>query len=284
MLCRIQRGERLHGARALLRGLEEHAFLGSHIEIGCMRGAGARSQAGQGAVQGKVLDCGNGSCTLILQASHASLDTRFASSFAEGNWSPPHVYIAGHTPRHAKPFLEKRERRSFSVAIFVRLGFRPIVIPVREECGTAANEEQGKQATTAPQVTGVRFVEMLETHLLRGRMWGNAVHSTRLAEMRLVVDKGGAHTSKVFRGFAEHNGIEVTLIPTRSPDLDPLDYGVFGGVKQAWAQRVTGVRLDWEGQKKALLDILQGWNADAAIKDLPRRIGQCIKRNGGHFE
>lgn len=203
---------------------------------------------------------------------------------AEGNWSLGHLYIAGHTPRHSKQFVAKKDRRTFSVAVFVRLRHPTTVITVEGGGEEGSNRERQGQGTKAPQLTGARFVEMVRERLMLGRVGGARASSTRLAHICLVVDKAAAHTSKLFKSFAEASGIEVIVLPTRSPDLDPLDYGVFGAVKQAWEKKVTAGRLGWDGQKQALLEVLSGWNADRAIMALPERLQKCIASRGGHFE
>lgn len=79
-------------------------------------------------------------------------------------------------------------------------------------------------------------------------------------------------------------GVEVLVLPTKAPDLDPLDYGVFNNVKHAWQRVVQRDRPGWEEQKSLLVRLLKEFNADAAIKQLPSRIQKCIDAKGCWFE
>ena len=69
----------------------------------------------------------------------------FPCPAAEGNWSEPHLYIRGHTPRHAKAFASKKERRTFSVAVFVRYNTPTLVLEVKggREASVPGTKQEG---------------------------------------------------------------------------------------------------------------------------------------------
>ena len=102
--------------------------------------------------------------------------------------------------------------------------------------------------------------------------------------VRVVHDKDPTHAAKSTSVFAANHHMELIELPARAPDLDPLDYGVFGGVKLEWMRRVSKEALTWEAQCDLLIELLQKADATAAIKALPSRIQKCIDIKGAHFE
>jgi hypothetical protein len=78
--------------------------------------------------------------------------------------------------------------------------------------------------------------------------------------------------------------MQLIELPARSPDLDPLDYGVFGAVKREWQRRVSKAQLSWSDQCSLLIELLEQADASAAIKALHNRIQKCKSAAGFHFE
>jgi hypothetical protein len=195
--------------------------------------------------------------------------------------------VEGVTPRRQAAFVEKGARRSLQVVVLVRKGVHPnIVIPLlSEEAGEGAEGGAVNNNTKSPSLNGERYVRIIEQKLLRGRfaVSGRST-SRRQGPVRLVHDRATPHTSRVFSEFAARNGMETVVLPTKAADLDPLDYGVFGGVKTRWLRQVEAGNLGWEDQCKVLIQQLEEANADAAIAMLPKRIKMCIKAKGSHFE
>ena len=74
------------------------------------------------------------------------------------------------------------------------------------------------------------------------------------------------------------------LLPSHSPDLDPLDYGVFGPAQRKLDRAMERRRMSWDEQCSFLEQAIKEANVDAAIEDLPRRIKKCIAAKGWHFE
>ena len=52
------------------------------------------------------------------------------------------------------------------------------------------------------------------------------------APLVLVHDRDPSHKVRAVRCFLEARGIYNAMLPPRSPDLDPLDYCVFGNAKR----------------------------------------------------
>lgn len=190
--------------------------------------------------------------------------------------------------RGAKPFISQGQRRSFTLAVFVRMGHQPIVVEVRPSPSTApaASTSTGKRTPGSSSAMNTQdYISILQQSFSAvGPTRSAAAGSTRQSKVNLLHDRHTSHTSKAFAAFAQENGIKAELLPAKAADLCVLDYGVFAGVKNKWRRQVEKERLDWDGQCKALVNLIKNTNPDAYIAALPARIQKCIDANGSHFE
>ena len=76
---------------------------------------------------------------------------------------------------------------------------------------------------------------------------------------------------------------ERLLISPRSPDLDPLDYSVFGAAKTRLASDLP-LSATWEQRVARFKEILQAAPVDKAIRQMSLRASACIAAGGQHFE
>ena len=142
-----------------------------------------------------------------------------------------------------------------------------------------------KQRTgDSTQLTAKKYIKIVQASVLQGLRKRKQPGSSDVPRASLLHDRDPAHQSKEFAAFAERSGIRVAVLPPRSPDLDPLDYGVFGTVKNQLEKEVEQKGLDWSQRCSRLVELLEGFNPDAAIIALPGRIERCIAARGGHFE
>lgn len=222
----------------------------------------------------------------------AAHPTNFLTSRAGHRHSIPHLYIAGRSPRPAMRFDDDQEQRSFMVAVCVRLGRRNVVVhlPTPEEVVTRAKKKKGSvwvspQVTACSPLTSKSYCRRVLMELVKAgqQVIGARRHSPR-RPVKLVHDKDSVHTSKETRAFAARHNMELIELPARSPDLDPLDYGVFGAVKREWQRRVSKEQLSWSDQCSLLIELLEQADASAAIKALLSRIQKCKSAAGSHFE
>lgn len=74
------------------------------------------------------------------------------------------------------------------------------------------------------------------------------------------------------------------LWPPNSPDLNPVDYKIWGIMQQrVYQSRVNNV----DELKQRLLDVWHGMEqsiTDSAIDEWRWRLHSCVKAKGGHFE
>ncbi len=178
------------------------------------------------------------------------------------------------------------------VAVCIRLGRPNLVVrlPTPEEKVQRAKKKKGSVWLTPEHpaqspLTSASYIRYVLTELLGAeQMTGPGRRRSPRHPLTLVHDKDSVHTSQETRAFASRHNIVLIELPARSPDLDPLDFGVFGAVKNSWRAAITRQQLSWEQQCELFIHMLQQASGDAAINGIPGRIGQCIAAAGRHFE
>jgi hypothetical protein len=82
----------------------------------------------------------------------------------------------------------------------------------------------------------------------------------------------------------QDRGVHSLLLPVRSPDLDPLYYGVFGTVKRAERKAHNDRAPDCDEVCTSFIARLRSLNTDSIIEELPLRLRACKESCGGHIE
>ena len=207
---------------------------------------------------------------------------------AEDGLSIAHWHIKGLTKRGQKPFVTKGNRRTMTVAVFIKYGHRPVVVvlpPRPKQGGKSAADDGSSTRGSSAALTTDTYREIISKHILTGRKGATGgMYSTRTTEVNLLHDRHPAHTSKAFQSFVSANFITAELLPAKAPDLSPLDYGLFPYVKNAWRREVQAARLGWDAQCTRLVELLSQANVDSFIMSLPGRIAKCLESGGQHFE
>lgn len=99
-----------------------------------------------------------------------------------------------------------------------------------------------------------------------------------------VHDRDHAHLEEAVTPQIQHQGHTVMVLPPRSPDLDPLDYAVFGHSK-LWLKRDARVRqLSWDDKCLAFVNHIKSLDPSRQMAGLKKRMELVIQENGGHFE
>lgn len=169
------------------------------------------------------------------------------------------------------------------LSVFVRIGQPNVVVDLRYSgYGTADSPMTVSRGSGEYGWSGQRYADLVAYYLLGEREGRQARHPP--GGLKLVHDRDSTHTSTVFTSFANSKDITVVTLPAKSPDLDPLDYGVFGNVKREWEKQVWQQHLPWEQQCQLAIRMLRDFDASASIAALPHRMQQCIAAHGWHFE
>lgn len=197
--------------------------------------------------------------------------------------APARWYIPGITARPAQPFVPRHHSTSAKLLVFVKMGQQPIVVDLRYSgFGTTDSPFQVGRGSGEYGWSGERYKSAVAYHLL-GQLTDHPPRRSPRSTY-LVHDRDPAHTSNMFKDYASAANINVALLPAKAPDLDPLDYGVFGLVKRQWEREVMGKGLGWEAQVQAAIRLLREFDPTACIAALPHRMQQCIVADGWHFE
>jgi transposase len=101
-------------------------------------------------------------------------------------------------------------------------------------------------------------------------------------------DNARHHTTETVKATCLKYNIQLLQLPPSSPDLCPLDYGVFAEAKPKWWKTVLRRKMlnaeHWEEACDLFNSLLQNTHYKEAIEQLPRRLEACIASKGGHFE
>lgn len=170
------------------------------------------------------------------------------------------------------------------MAVFIKHGRAPIVVPLDSEAGGSGSSSRKKEAA----LNSARYIKIVEGAIAKPpSLVGSKVMRRRgvsSAGVRLLHDRSRVHTSKAFTKWAAEQGIDVLLLPTKGADLDPLDYSVFGTAKKKWLKAVQGGSMGWEEGRQLFIDLLEGSNPSKAIEQLAERMQWCIQKEGWPFE
>ena len=195
-----------------------------------------------------------------------------------------HIPVAMATPQ--RTHTDAPSRRNVKVAVAIcKLGG----VYIKELTGTKYNgckpikeykNDNGKVLTCMGGQEYCDFLRGAKRHFMR-----QAAFSKRSAEAMLVHDKSTPHQSKVATEALARLRLKAVVQPPRSPDLMPLDYGIFGRVKTAIAGRVKILRT-WEESVSELEKKLLAARSDlidSTIDQFPRRLEACIASLGDHL-
>jgi hypothetical protein len=95
-------------------------------------------------------------------------------------------------------------------------------------------------------------------HAVQKAVENSVQHVTRgeLRNMVLLHDRDPALKDSIVKSWCEAKGITIELLPERSTDLDPLDYGLFGAAKpkldRAIRRKFRGGSSDPSGSDSAV--------------------------------
>jgi hypothetical protein len=201
--------------------------------------------------------------------------------------SASQLYIKGVTPKPARLLAAKEDKAVSATWVVIIKHGRPPTLkrlpPPNDPHPRSIWLGKGKNPER-PDLTGAQYrVYVKDTLLGKGNLKDGTLRRPR-RPVNLLHDRDTAHTSTAFKSFAASYNVNAVLLPARSPDLDPLDYGVFGPAQRKLeAERERRV-MTFEEECTFLERAIQGANTDAAIAALPGRIKRCIAAKGGHFE
>lgn len=207
---------------------------------------------------------------------------------AEQKRVPHHLSIRGITldPQHF--YVDYKDRKALKVACAVMLG-APTSSYVQQLTGTeyegcpdidvykkATEQDVDYTALSAPEYRN--FLQRALKHFNR-----QVPGLRRNPKLRIIHDRAKPHTSKLVTQWAQQEGYKVHVLPPRSPDMDPLDYGIFGPFK-TWLQMGAAVGgWTWSNKCRKAVAYLEKVDVAPTVKEFPQRLQACIEAEGHHL-
>ena len=196
----------------------------------------------------------------------------------------PYVRVPQTMDKVERYHLEGSERRRLKICVFLRQGFPNQVhtVSTSKYPGFTAHKVYKKASGAVHKgMSGEEYLDAVQK-----AVENSVEHATRgeLSNMVLLHDRDPAHKDSIVSSWCGTKGITIELLPQRSPDLDPLDYGLFGVAKAKLDRAIQRQKLGWGDRCTELLKILRTQAADATIGELPLRWQACIQARGRHFD
>jgi hypothetical protein len=215
-------------------------------------------------------------------------DTLFATR-AGRSQVPPHLHVTTTvTQPLQRVFVQgSSQRRALKVLVALAPGHKPVVVHLT---GTNYNgcppiKQYRRQDNTL--YTDACAEEYCDAIKEARRQLGlqDQRHALRSSTVMLWHDRDPSHTAaSTLRTLQEENIVPV-LLPPRSPDLDPLDFAVFGPAKRRFEVWRQSEGMDWSSACKAfIVDLQEKTPTDKILGELPLRLRACVQAKGGHIE
>lgn len=196
----------------------------------------------------------------------------------------PHLHIPGVMKTPSRFYTSKNNRRMLKLAVFCNtIGG----IFVKETTGSTYDGYQAdkvyktKRGADAGSIVGDEYVDCVKA-ALDHYMQFPAFRRLHASAM-LVHDKSNVHMSKPVMQALKDMQLRVEVQPPRSPDLMPLDYGIFGFTKNQ-LERALSKHTKWSDRVQKFKQLLTSASAVATIEEFPLRLQACIDSNGEHLQ
>jgi hypothetical protein len=124
----------------------------------------------------------------------------------------------------------------------------------------------------------LHFIKAAWVHFNKVRDFRN-----RRSEALLVHDRGTPHRSKVVKQWLEEISLKAELMPPRSPDLMPLDYGIFGTCKTDLDRRPPKP-FAWEARVARFKDLIAQAPVKQTVGVFEKRLSAVVRAGGGHID
>lgn len=197
---------------------------------------------------------------------------------------PGHLHIPGVMETPARLYVDAPRRRSLKLAVAC---CKTGGVFIKELSGTTYDGRQptkeylnakGKGYSSMGAAEYMDFLKDAWAHFMRNPKFRASRHLAMLMHDRFKV-----HQAKLVQEGLLKMRVKAELQPPRSPDLQPLDYGIFGAAKTKLGRAARCCRK-WEERVAMFTQILLAIKPGPIIDQFPLRLEACIQANGGHIE
>lgn len=197
---------------------------------------------------------------------------------------PTHLFIPGLMKPPERHHTDKQSRRVVNVAVAISICGG---VYVKEVTGTSYQGcEEIQQFNTAKGVAAKSMGGEEYMLFLKDALQHFSAQPAFRAQRRhalLVHDRSRVHQSKCVQQGLAAMKLESILAPPRSPDLMPLDYGLFGTIKQQLGRELPPT-AKWEAKAPRFMQLLTEASIQAAVEGYRMRLEACIAAGGYHID
>lgn len=220
-------------------------------------------------------------CANIAHAPHVA--------HAASKHAPPHISIPRITAKPQHPEQGKAPRRTHVLGVAVVPGASSkgqVVIqeftPTNYPGCMRRRMYFTKRDKHAAKLTSAEYIDFLEKVLRT--VAKHAPRSMLRKGLVIIHDRDRTHLTKEVTAFCAAAGVRVEALPPRSPDLDPLDYGVFNNAK-AWLElNYPRMTTPWKTRCKQFQKRIKATDVKKLTEHYLLRLQAVINTHGGHIE
>lgn len=199
----------------------------------------------------------------------------------------PHLSIPGLMETPQRYHIDnKNSRRALKLAVACNAVGGMFIKEITGTCYPGYTAEKtytckGKEAKTATSMVAPEYLDFIKDAV---EFYSKKPGFRRKAgSMLLIHDKSRIHTSKEAVQGLKELGLDVMVQPARSPDLMPLDFGIFGHAKQLLDRDVLR-HAPWLDRVQRFKDILSTCSPKETIGQFKLRLEGIIEAKGRHIE
>jgi hypothetical protein len=181
---------------------------------------------------------------------------------------------------------DKGPRRALKLAVFTNIAGGMFLF---ETTGTSYEgytpkknyqTKKNKQFQDAGAMTGEEYMDAVKA------AWAAFMRQSAFRRIAgsavLVHDRARQHTCSAVQQWLKQQGLTAVVQPARSPDMMPLDYGVFGTTRTQLGRTLT-MQARWEDRVATFKGFLSSFKPAATIGEFPLRMKACIESGGQQF-
>lgn len=197
---------------------------------------------------------------------------------------PSHLAIPGVTHIPEVAHVDHAQRRSLRLAVAICSlgGVFQMELTGTSYPGCPALPEyldqKGNPLVSMGAQEYLNFITLARQHFMLGREFRG-----RRREAMLVHDRNTVHMSKLVKNGLEKLHLPAVAMPPRSPDLMPLDYGIFGICKLK-LERTTPRNKPWETRVSNFKSLIQEASVKPTIDQFKDRLNAVLRSGGGHID
>lgn len=221
-----------------------------------------------------------------------------ATCMHAGHQVKPHLICRRTMARPQRCFKEKEKKNSISAIVFLNLTGKVFVKLLTGSKGVKSSKKLAKlmpkkvylnrDGKPAARMTSEEYIDCVKEAIA---FFDDSPRTLRglaswTAGLRLVHDRSTCHQRTDITVVDSDKAacvLPVIVAPPRSPDLMPLDYGVFGTAKNKLLNQVSQ-KDAWVHRAETFVQLLRDTDVSRIIASYPRRLEKCAANNGGRVE